>query len=48
MFAFINRISPAVLAAVIAGTVSVPAVAGVGDLLVAPTRLVLDGGISAM
>jgi P pilus assembly chaperone PapD len=30
-----------------AGSVSVPAVAGVGDLLVAPTRLVLDGGRGA-
>ena len=47
MFAYTKRISPAVLAAVVAGTISVPAGAGVGDLLVAPTRLVLDGGRGA-
>ena len=47
MFAFTKKISPAVFAAVAASTVSTPAGAGVGDLLVAPTRLVLDGGRGA-
>ena len=47
MFAFTKKISPAVLAAAIASTAAAPATAGVGDLLVAPTRLVLDGGRGA-
>jgi P pilus assembly chaperone PapD len=44
MFALTRRIAPAVLAA--AMTVAIPssASAGAGDLLVAPTRIVLDGG----
>lgn len=42
MFAWKKMIAPAVLAGVIAA-VPAPASAGVGDLLVAPTRLVLDG-----
>jgi len=43
MFALTKKTAPAVLAtALIAGTPS-PAQAGVGDLLVAPTRIVLDG-----
>jgi hypothetical protein len=47
MFAFTKKIFPALVAAVIAGTAAGPASAGVGDLLVAPTRLVLDGGRGA-
>src|SRR6478735_6723861 len=43
MFAFTKRISAALLAAgLLAGTPSA-AMAGVGDLLVAPTRVLLDG-----
>jgi P pilus assembly chaperone PapD len=47
MFALTKKFSPAVFAAVIATNISGPACAGVGDLLVAPTRLVLDGGRGA-
>ncbi len=43
MFALTRKIAPAVLAAAIASAVATPAAAGVGDLLVAPTRIVLDG-----
>jgi len=43
MFACKRKIVPAVFAAVIAAGVGAPASAGVGDLLVAPTRIVLDG-----
>jgi len=43
MFAFKTRIAPVVLAAAVAAGVATPAGAGVGDLLVAPTRIVLDG-----
>lgn len=42
MFALTRKIGPAVLAAAIAASAA-PANAGVGDLLVAPTRIVLDG-----
>src|SRR5690348_10637014 len=42
MFAYKNRIIPVALAAALAAFAG-PASAGVGDLLVAPTRLVLDG-----
>lgn len=42
MFALTRKIAPAVLAAAIAASAA-PANAGVGDLLVAPTRIVLDG-----
>ena len=37
------RFMPAVLAAALAGAIPAPASAGIGDLLVAPTRIVLDG-----
>ena len=43
MFAFNRKFAPAVLAAAIAISAATPAAAGVGDLLVAPTRIVLDG-----
>ena len=43
MYALTRKSVPAVLAAAIAAGVSAPAAAGVGDLLVAPTRIVLDG-----
>lgn len=43
MFAFRMKIAPVVLAAAVAASVSTPAGAGVGDLLVAPTRILLDG-----
>ncbi len=43
MFAFTKRIAPSVLAAAIAASAASPASAGIGDLLVAPTRIVLDG-----
>jgi P pilus assembly chaperone PapD len=43
MFALTRKFVPAALAAATL-TVSAPAAAGVGDLLVAPTRIVLDGG----
>jgi P pilus assembly chaperone PapD len=42
MFAFTRKFAPAVLAAIGLATAA-PAAAGVGDLLVAPTRIVLDG-----
>lgn len=42
MFAYQRKIAAAVIAAAIVAT-AVPASAGVGDLLVAPTRIVLDG-----
>lgn len=42
MFACHRKIAAAVVAAAIVAT-AVPATAGVGDLLVAPTRIVLDG-----
>jgi P pilus assembly chaperone PapD len=43
MFAFDRKIVTAALAAAIAIAPAAPACAGVGDLLVAPTRIVLDG-----
>jgi P pilus assembly chaperone PapD len=43
MFALTRRIGPGVLVAALAAAPSSPAQAGVGDLLVAPTRIVLDG-----
>ena len=43
MFALTRKIGPAVLAAALAVAMPSPAQAGVGDLLVAPTRIVLDG-----
>lgn len=43
MFAWKRKIVPAAVAAAVAAA-GVPASAGVGDLLVAPTRIVLDGG----
>ena len=43
MFAFTKKIGPGVLAAALAAALPGPAQAGVGDLLVAPTRIVLDG-----
>ncbi|HET8749492.1 MAG TPA: molecular chaperone [Sphingomicrobium sp.] len=43
MFALKGKIARAALAAAAAISTTTPAVAGVGDLLVAPTRLVLDG-----
>jgi len=42
MFALPRKVAP--VAAAIAASVATPAGAGVGDLLVAPTRIVLDGG----
>lgn len=47
MFALTKKFSPAVFAAVIATSIGSPACAGAGDLLVAPTRLILDGGRGA-
>jgi P pilus assembly chaperone PapD len=44
MFALTRRIAPAVLAAAITVAIPSSASAGTGDLLVAPTRIVLDGG----
>ena len=43
MFALTRKIAPAVLAAALLTGVPTPAGAGVGDLLVAPTRIILDG-----
>ena len=43
MFALTKTIGPAVLAGALLGGLSTAADAGVGDLLVAPTRIVLDG-----
>lgn len=43
MFALTRKIGPAVLAAALAAAVPSSVQAGVGDLLVAPTRIVLDG-----
>lgn len=43
MFAFNLNYAPAALAAAIVAGAATPASAGVGDLLVAPTRIVLDG-----
>jgi P pilus assembly chaperone PapD len=43
MFAFKKIIAPTVLAAALIGGVSTPSRAGIGDLLVAPTRIMLDG-----
>ncbi|HSQ99710.1 MAG TPA: molecular chaperone [Sphingomicrobium sp.] len=43
MFALNRKIAPGVLAAAIVAGASQPASAGVGDLLVAPTRIILDG-----
>ncbi|HEY4070325.1 MAG TPA: molecular chaperone [Sphingomicrobium sp.] len=43
MFAFNRKFTLAVVAAAISAGVASPAAAGVGDLLVAPTRIVLDG-----
>jgi P pilus assembly chaperone PapD len=44
MFALTRKIAPAAAAAALIAGFAVPAQAGVGDLLVAPTRIVLDGG----
>jgi P pilus assembly chaperone PapD len=46
MFAFKKTYVSAVLAIAFAGAAAMPASAGVGDLLVAPTRIVLNGGKS--
>lgn len=43
MFALTTKIAPAVLAGALIASVPSAAGAGVGDLLVAPTRIVLDG-----
>ena len=43
MFAWKRKIVPAAIAAAVAAGAAAPASAGVGDLLVAPTRIVLDG-----
>ena len=43
MFAWKRKFLPAMGAALVAAAAGTPAHAGVGDLLVAPTRLVLDG-----
>ena len=43
MFALTKKISPLVLAGAMLAALPGPATAGVGDLLVAPTRVVLDG-----
>jgi P pilus assembly chaperone PapD len=43
MFALTRKIAPAALAAALVVAPAAPARAGVGDLLVAPTRIVLDG-----
>jgi P pilus assembly chaperone PapD len=43
MFAWKRKMMSAALAAAVAAGAAPPAVAGVGDLLVAPTRIVLDG-----
>jgi len=44
MFALTRKIGPTVVAAALAAGLSSSAQAGVGDLLVAPTRIVLEGG----
>lgn len=44
MFALTWKVAPAAFAVSIAAAVATPASAGIGDLLVAPTRIVLDGG----
>jgi P pilus assembly chaperone PapD len=43
MFSWKSQFLPAVAMTLVAGAAATPAQAGVGDLLVAPTRLVLDG-----
>jgi P pilus assembly chaperone PapD len=43
MFAFTRKFAPVIAAAVLVGGISTEASAGVGDLLVAPTRILLDG-----
>jgi P pilus assembly chaperone PapD len=43
VFALTRKIAPTVLAAALLAGLPVPANAGVGDLLVAPTRVILDG-----
>lgn len=43
MFALTRKIGPAVIAAALLAGLPGPASAGVGDLLVAPTRIILDG-----
>ena len=43
MFALTRKIAPAVLAGALLAWAPTPASAGVGDLLVAPTRIILDG-----
>lgn len=43
MFALTRKIAPTVLAAALLAGLPAPASAGVGDLLVAPTRIILDG-----
>lgn len=43
MFALTRKFAPAVIAAALVAGLPTPAGAGVGDLLVAPTRIVLDG-----
>jgi P pilus assembly chaperone PapD len=44
MFALKGKVARVAIAATIAAALAAPASAGVGDLLVAPTRIVLDGG----
>ena len=43
MFAFTRKFAPVIAAAALVGGLSTQAKAGVGDLLVAPTRIMLDG-----
>ena len=43
MFALISKTAPAALAAALLAAIPAAANAGVGDLLVAPTRIMLDG-----
>jgi len=43
MFALTRKIAPVVLAGAVLAWAPTPASAGVGDLLVAPTRIILDG-----
>jgi len=43
MFALMRKVAPAFLAGAVVASIGVPASAGVGDLLVAPTRIMLDG-----
>jgi hypothetical protein len=43
MFALVRKFAPAVLVGAVGLGIATPASAGVGDLLVAPTRIILDG-----